>query len=88
VTEAAAGTLVTVLGIYAAIGLIVGVIYMLGGAGRIDPAAKGKGLPIGVRLMILPGIIGLWPLLVGHSWSGHLLHADARGDASARRARK
>ncbi len=63
-SEATAGTLVLALGIYAVLGLIVGLIYMFGGAGRIDPAAKGKGLPVRVRLLILPGIIGLWPLML------------------------
>jgi len=63
-SEPAAELVVLGLGIYAAIGLLVGVIYMLGGAGRIDPAAKGKGMPFRVRLLILPGIIGLWPLML------------------------
>jgi hypothetical protein len=63
-SEATAETLVLALGIYAVLGLIVGLIYMFGGAGRIDPAAKGKGLPVRVRLLILPGIIGLWPLML------------------------
>ena len=48
----------------AAIGLLVGLIFVFGGAGRIDPAAKGKGLPWRVRLIILPGIIGLWPIML------------------------
>ncbi len=63
-SEAAAETLVLALGIYALIGLLVGLIYVFGGAGRIDPAAKGKGLPFRVRLLVLPGIAGLWPLMV------------------------
>jgi len=63
-SEATAEALVLGLGIYALIGLVVGLVYMFGGAGRIDPAAKGKGLPIRVRLLILPGIIGLWPLML------------------------
>jgi hypothetical protein len=63
-SEAAAETLVLALGIYVLIGLLVGLIYVFGGAGRIDPAAKGKGLPFRVRLLVLPGIAGLWPLMV------------------------
>lgn len=63
-SEAAAETLVLVLGVYAAIGVLVGLIYMVGGAGRIDPAAKGKGLPLRVRFLVLPGIIGLWPIML------------------------
>lgn len=63
-SEAAAETLVLALGLYAALGLLVGLIFMFGGAGRIDPAAKGKGLPVRVRLLILPGLIGLWPVML------------------------
>ncbi|MEO1323703.1 MAG: hypothetical protein AAFV59_11915 [Pseudomonadota bacterium] len=63
-SEAAAETLVLAIGLYFAIGVLVGLIYMFGGAGRIDPAAKGKGLPFRVRLLILPGMIGLWPLML------------------------
>lgn len=63
-SETVAEALVLGLGIYAGIGVIVGLIYMVGGAGRIDPTAKGKGLPLRVRLLILPGIIGLWPIML------------------------
>lgn len=63
-SESAANLLVTGLGIYCVVGMLVGLAYLFGGAGRIDPAAKGKGMPIRVRLMILPGVIGLWPLML------------------------
>ena len=63
-SEAAAEVLVLALGVYTAIGLVIGLVFAVGGAGRIDPAAKGKGMPFRVRLMILPGIIGLWPLML------------------------
>ena len=63
-SEAAANFLVTGLGLYLAIGLLVALAYLFGGAGRIDPAAKGKGMPIRVRLMIMPGVIGLWPVML------------------------
>lgn len=60
----AANLLVTGLGIYALIGLLTALAYVFGGAGRIDPAAKGKGLPLRARLLIMPGIIGLWPIML------------------------
>ena len=63
-SEATANLIVSGLGLYAALGLLVGLAYLFGGAGRIDPAAKGKGLPWRVRAMILPGIIGLWPVML------------------------
>lgn len=59
-----AGMLVQLMGFYLLAGLLVGLIYMFGGAGRIDPAAKGKGMPWRVRFLVLPGIIGLWPLML------------------------
>ena len=63
-SEGLAGAIVTGLGIYVAIGLLVGLVYLFGGAGRIDPAARGKGMPLRVRLLILPGVLGLWPLML------------------------
>ena len=63
-SEAAAEHLVIAIGLYFLLGLIVGLIYVFGGAGRIDPAAKGKGMPFRVRLLILPGVVGLWPLMI------------------------
>lgn len=63
-SEAMAELVVLSLGVYALIGLLIGLVFVFGGAGRIDPAAKGKGLPFRVRLMILPGVAGLWPLML------------------------
>ena len=63
-SEATAELIVLAFGLYALLGLLIGLVFMFGGAGRIDPAAKGKGLPFRVRLLILPGIIGLWPLML------------------------
>ena len=63
-SERLANIIVTGFGIYLLIGLLVGLAYMFGGAGKIDSAAKGKGLPLRVRLLILPGIIGLWPIML------------------------
>ena len=63
-SEAAAELLILGLGIYFGLGLLVGLVFVFGGAGRIDPAAKGKGLPWRVRFLILPGVIGLWPIML------------------------
>lgn len=63
-SEPLANYIVLALAGYIAIGALVGLIYMFGGAGKIDPAAKGKGLPLRVRALILPGVIGLWPVML------------------------
>jgi len=47
---------------YAALGLVFGLIFVTRGAGRIDPnATEGT---IGFRILILPGVIALWPMLL------------------------
>lgn len=56
-----ANTVAMGLGAYFAAGLVVALIYALGGAGKIDPDAKG--MPIQARLIIMPGVMALWPLM-------------------------
>ena len=59
---ATAGLLVTALALYFAIGLLVGIAYALGAARRIDPDAAE--MTWGARLLIIPGVTGLWPLML------------------------
>lgn len=59
--ETIAGSLVAALGVYVALGLPFAVAFVLRGAARIDPQAKGGSW--GFRLAILPGVVALWPLL-------------------------
>lgn len=53
--------LATGLGVYALLGLLFAIPFVLVGAGRIDPVAKDG--TWGFRLLILPGVIAFWPLL-------------------------
>jgi hypothetical protein len=50
------------LAAYLAAGVFVGVPFVLVGAGRMDSAARGA--PVGFRVLIFPGVVALWPLLV------------------------
>ncbi len=59
---ATAELLVTILGLYCAIGLIVGLLIAFLGLGRVNPDAKG--VKTSVRLLFLPGLMALWPLMV------------------------
>ena len=47
---------------YAAAGLIFAVWFVMAGIGRIDAAARDAGP--GFRLIVLPGVAALWPLLL------------------------
>jgi hypothetical protein len=55
-------TFLIALGAYLACGLAFAVAFVSLGAGRVDPHAK-EGT-WGFRLLIIPGAIALWPLLL------------------------
>jgi hypothetical protein len=57
----AATWLVRVAGYYLAIGIIFGLFFIMRGAGKIDPSTRQTGW--GFKLIILPGVSALWPLL-------------------------
>jgi len=46
---------------YALAGLLFGIAFLTAGVSRVDHAAAGSG--VGFRLLILPGVAALWPLL-------------------------
>lgn len=61
--ELAAEGLVTAVTAYAGFGLLFAIAFLAAGIHRVDPVAKESGL--GFRLLILPGVAALWPLLLG-----------------------
>ena len=50
------------IGVYLAAGLLFAPPFLFSGVRRIDPAAS-EGTT-GFRLLILPGVVALWPLLL------------------------
>ena len=56
--QAIIGTLAGYLGL----GLAFALIFVMRGVAAIDPAARG--MPRLARLLIAPGVIALWPLLL------------------------
>ncbi len=57
----AAEAILTAFGIYGAIGLIFAAFFVAWGASRLDEAAHG--MPLQVRLILIPGAAALWPYL-------------------------
>ena len=62
-----AESFVGLLSVYGLLGLLFGVCFVTVGVSRLDPMAKGTGP--GFRLLILPGVAALWPLLL-YRWLG------------------
>ena len=63
-----AGALVIAVYGYLVIGALSGLLLLLFGLDRIDSEAKGSG--VGFRAIIFPGVVALWPLLLGRAIRG------------------
>jgi hypothetical protein len=63
-----AEAIVSVLSLYAGMGLAFAVPFLIRGVERIDSQARGSGL--GFRLIVLPGVVAFWPLLLRRWASG------------------
>jgi hypothetical protein len=63
-----ANSLVTIFYAYAALGALFAITFLTVGIARIDHEAKGAGR--GFRLIIVPGVIALWPLLAYRWFTG------------------
>lgn len=54
--------LVDVFGFYALVGALFAAAFVTAGIDRVDPVAKHA--PAGFRLIVMPGVAALWPLLL------------------------
>ena len=82
-----ATTAVNLAGIYLVIGCVLGPLMVWGASSRLDSAVSAS--TFGFRLMILPGSILLWPILLGRVIRGrgtppeeHNAHRDAAARGS------
>lgn len=60
--EFAISIFLTFLACYFAIGLLFGLFFIFGGAGKVDPLMKESKWT--VRLLLFPGCIAVWPFLL------------------------
>jgi hypothetical protein len=63
-----ADAIVSLVWLYAGFGLAFAVPFLIRGVERIDSQACGAGL--GFRLIVLPGVVAFWPLLLRRWLSG------------------
>ncbi len=84
----AAEVVVLLFSVYIACGLAFAPFFVWRGIGRIDPAARSAGL--GFRLIILPGVAALWPVLLPRWLAGRHSPSErnAHRDAAAGRPRQ
>ena len=65
---------VTAFGVYAGIGGVFSLVFVWRLAGRLDPAAR-QGT-WGFRLLMLPGVMALWPYLLARLAGGAVAPPD------------
>ena len=73
--------LVRALGAYAALGLLFAVAFVVRGIERLDPGAHGSGW--GFRLMVLPGVVAFWLLLLRRWLAGGGLPVESNAHRRA-----
>jgi Sec-independent protein secretion pathway component TatC len=61
-SEQIARVTVTLLALYVGTGVVFAIPFVIAGVNRIDPVARESGW--GFRVMILPGAVALWPILL------------------------
>jgi hypothetical protein len=83
VTERIAELVVAAAGAYVAAGALFAVAFVAWGVSRVDPVAR-EGTR-GFRLIILPGVTALWPLLAIR-WIAGSMHPPAEINAHRRAA--
>jgi hypothetical protein len=76
--------LVRALGLYAALGLLFAIAFVTRGIERVDSGAHGSGW--GFRLIVLPGVVALWPLLLSRWMSRTALPVERNAHRRAARA--
>ena len=81
----AAEVVVLLCTLYIACGLAFAPFFVWRGLGRIDPAAQPAGL--GFRLIILPGVVALWPVLLRRWLAGSLPPMERNAHRDAAKAR-
>lgn len=80
----AAEVVVLLCTLYIACGLTFAPFFVWRGVGRMDPAARTAGL--GFRLIILPGVVALWPVLLRRWLAGGLPPVERNAHRDAARA--
>jgi hypothetical protein len=76
--------LVAAAGAYVAAGALFAGPFVTWGVSRVDPVAQQA--TFGFRLIILPGVLALWPLLAVR-WLTGVMHAPTEVNAHRRAAR-
>lgn len=71
-----ARAILAVAAVYVAVGAVFAAAFLTVGIGRVDPA--GRSTSVGLRLLLAPATVALWPLLLKRWASGASAPPDER----------
>lgn len=83
--ESIAASIIMVVQGYLLLGLVFAILFALVLAGRLDPSARGSSW--GFRLLVIPGVALLWPLILSRVLRGRQtpVECNAHRACAARR---
>ena len=84
ISEQFAGWIVTGLAVYGAVGVLFALVFVVAGVNRVDPVARESSW--GFRVMIFPGSVALWPLLLKRWLLGQTAPIESNAHRSAARS--
>jgi len=74
--------LLIIAGIYLALGMLFVIPFLIKGLTKVDEGADGS--TIGFKIIIIPGVIVFWPLLLKR-WVKNLKHGDTKAQRNTER---
>ena len=68
--------LLIIVAVYLVVGVLFVIPFLMKGLTKVDEGAQGS--TIGFKIIIIPGVIVLWPLLLSKWMKSNLNHGDTK----------
>ena len=69
-------TLLIIAAVYLAVGVLFVIPFLIKGLNKVDEGAHGS--TIGFKIIIIPGVIVFWPVLLSKWMKGNRNHGDTK----------
>lgn len=67
-----ADAILALFGLYAVIGILFAIVFVMIGIGHVDAAARQSSIPF--RILVLPGCAALWPVMASKWFQARRKH--------------
>ena len=76
-------TLLIIAAVYLAVGVLFVIPFLIKGLNKVDEGAHGS--TIGFKIIIIPGVIVLWPVLLSKWMKSNLNHEDTKAPSNTKK---